>query len=98
MFFGLGMIVGPSIGGLLFEYGGFACPFFVTGVASFIATLFAFMFLPKSEFSIPKSSLDSDLSYLYRTHTEEREKSIFTFFNNQIGCLCQHPDRFYKLH
>ena len=47
MLFGVGMIVGPSIGGVLFEYGGFCCPFFVVGVTIFAATLFAFVVLPK---------------------------------------------------
>lgn len=47
MFFGVGMIVGPSLGGVLYEYGGFACPFSVMGVATLAACLFATICLPK---------------------------------------------------
>ena len=47
MMFGVGMIIGPSIGGVLFEYGGFSCPFFVVGVTVYAATVFAFFCLPK---------------------------------------------------
>ena len=48
MFFGVGMIAGPSVGGVLFEHGGFCCPFFVMGLATLIATVFVCFALPKS--------------------------------------------------
>ena len=47
MFFGVGMIAGPSVGGVLYEYGGFCCPFFVVAAATFAATLFVCIWLPK---------------------------------------------------
>lgn len=43
--FGVGMIVGPSVGGVLFEAGGFAVPFFVTGAICFVCSIFSFFAL-----------------------------------------------------
>lgn len=48
VFFGVGMIVGPSVGGVLFEHGGFSLPFFVTGGEFFLVCIFA-IFAMKSE-------------------------------------------------
>lgn len=45
MFFGLGFTLGPSIGGLIYELGGFSAPFFVTSMLTLIAALFAFFSL-----------------------------------------------------
>ena len=47
-FFGLGMILGPFIGGLLYEIGGFILPFVILGGALVAATLFVVVVLPRS--------------------------------------------------
>ena len=52
VFFGVGMIVGPSVGGVLFEHGGFSLPFFVTGGEFFLVVVFA-IFAMKNETEAP---------------------------------------------
>lgn len=37
--FGIGMIAGPSLGGLLYSWDGFYLPFLVVGIASIISSL-----------------------------------------------------------
>jgi MFS family permease len=46
-FFGLGMILGPFIGGLLYEIGGFILPFVIMGGMLIAATLFVVIVLPR---------------------------------------------------
>merc|ERR1712088_578934 len=47
-FFGLGMILGPFIGGVLYEIGGFILPFVILGGDLIAATLFVVVVLPRS--------------------------------------------------
>lgn len=47
-FFGLGLIVGPTLGGALYELGGYSLPFAVLGFALFCAALMSCLVLPKS--------------------------------------------------
>ena len=47
-FFGLGMILGPFIGGLLYEIGGFILPFVTLGGVLVAATLFVVIVLPRA--------------------------------------------------
>ena len=55
-FFGLGMILGPFIGGLLYEIGGFILPFVILGGCLIAATLFVVVVLPRSRDTTPESS------------------------------------------
>lgn len=48
-FFGLGLIVGPTVGGALFQIGGFATPFVVLGSALFLAAVMTAFVLPVHE-------------------------------------------------
>lgn len=48
-FFGLGLIVGPTVGGALFELGGFTLPFVVMGVLLLIAASLVCLLLPKRD-------------------------------------------------
>ncbi|XP_046667890.1 MFS-type transporter SLC18B1-like [Homalodisca vitripennis] len=45
-FFGLGLIVGPTVGGALYELGGYQLPFMVLGTGLFLAALMTFLVLP----------------------------------------------------
>lgn len=47
--FGLGVILGPSIGGLLYEEGGFVLPFVSMGSAAVLLAIIAGMFFPDIE-------------------------------------------------
>jgi len=49
VFYGLGYIVGPTLGGLLFSIGGYSLPFFVMGSAMLVADFFVFLVLPSLE-------------------------------------------------
>ncbi|XP_014274084.1 MFS-type transporter SLC18B1 isoform X2 [Halyomorpha halys] len=46
VFYGLGYIVGPTLGGLIFSVGGYKLPFLVMGSTMFIAVLFVYIILP----------------------------------------------------
>ena len=56
-FFGLGMILGPFIGGLLYEIGGFILPFVIMGGMLIAATLFVVIMLPRSR-DVPQENQD----------------------------------------
>ena len=47
-FFGIGMIMGPTVGGALYEAGGFTLPFVTLGGVLVAATLFTTIILPHS--------------------------------------------------
>lgn len=46
-FFGLGLIVGPMVGGALYSVGGYFLPFVVLGSVLFITALLTILILPK---------------------------------------------------
>ncbi|KAI4465882.1 major facilitator superfamily [Holotrichia oblita] len=48
-FFGLGLIVGPTVGGALYQIGGYTTPFAVLGTALFCAAILTGIVLPKHE-------------------------------------------------
>ncbi|CAG9814561.1 unnamed protein product [Phaedon cochleariae] len=48
-FFGLGLIVGPTVGGALFQVGGYTLPFAVMGSALFMSAILTALVLPKHE-------------------------------------------------
>lgn len=45
-FFGLGLIVGPTVGGALYEIGGYTTPFVVLGTALFLSAIMTWFVLP----------------------------------------------------
>ncbi len=45
-FFGIGLIVGPTRGGYLFQVGGYILPFAVFGAARIVASLLTYRLLP----------------------------------------------------
>ena len=47
-FFGIGMIVGPTVGGALYEAGGFTLPFAALGSVLVCAAGFCYFILPNS--------------------------------------------------
>jgi len=47
LFFGIGMIVGPMIGGALYQVGGFTLPFDIMGSILVLASVFIFFVLPE---------------------------------------------------
>ena len=51
-FFGIGMIVGPTVGGALYEAGGFTLPFALLGAILVCASGFCFFVLPSSVDSV----------------------------------------------
>lgn len=48
-FFGLGLIVGPTVGGALYQVGGYTLPFAVMGTALFMSAILTAIVLPKHE-------------------------------------------------
>ncbi|XP_026485114.2 MFS-type transporter SLC18B1-like isoform X1 [Vanessa tameamea] len=47
-FFGLGLIVGPMLGGALYSWGGYSLPFAVLGFALFCTAILCYVTLPKT--------------------------------------------------
>ncbi|XP_076270313.1 MFS-type transporter SLC18B1-like isoform X2 [Rhynchophorus ferrugineus] len=58
-FFGLGLIVGPTVGGALYQVGGYTLPFAVMGSALFASAVLAAFILPKQEDKRDKESSPS---------------------------------------
>ena len=49
MSFGVGTMLGPTVGGVLFDLGGFFLPFAVTGILSVLVSLASFWFLKETQ-------------------------------------------------
>ncbi|OXA37015.1 MFS-type transporter SLC18B1 isoform X2 [Folsomia candida] len=47
-FYGLGLIIGPTVGGALFQLGGYIVPFIVTGVSLLLIGIMASFVMPKT--------------------------------------------------
>ncbi|XP_046392881.1 MFS-type transporter SLC18B1-like [Ischnura elegans] len=60
VFYGVGYIVGPTIGGLAFSLGGFKFPFIFTGSFLVIITVAVYFILPSPESSVETSSNGND--------------------------------------
>jgi len=58
LFFGIGEIVGPFIGGALYEVGGFTLPFAVMGSTLFFSSIFIYFVLP--DIANPSTGVSSD--------------------------------------
>jgi len=56
LFFGIGEIVGPVIGGALYEVGGFTLPFAVMGSLLFLSSIFIYFVLPDTPEPPPSES------------------------------------------
>ncbi|XP_019866996.1 MFS-type transporter SLC18B1 [Aethina tumida] len=63
-FFGLGLIVGPTVGGALFQLGGYTLPFAVMGSALFMSAILTALVLPKHEDGTDKEKGPSMLKVL----------------------------------
>ncbi|XP_050309517.1 MFS-type transporter SLC18B1-like [Anthonomus grandis grandis] len=63
-FFGLGLIVGPTVGGALFQAGGYTLPFAVMGSALFASAILTALVLPKHEYGTDKEKGPSVLKVL----------------------------------
>ncbi|XP_022253328.1 MFS-type transporter SLC18B1-like isoform X2 [Limulus polyphemus] len=57
-FFGIGLIVGPTLGGGLYQVGGFSLPFAVLGSLLLLGIAQVFFFLPQTEWSKEEKSGD----------------------------------------
>jgi len=58
LFFGIGEIVGPVVGGALYEIGGFVLPFAVMGSILFLSSIFIYFILPDTPQPPPTSNSD----------------------------------------
>jgi len=56
LFFGIGEIVGPVVGGALYEVGGFTLPFAVMGSILFLSSIFIFFVLPETPTHVSATS------------------------------------------
>jgi len=56
LFFGIGEIVGPVVGGALYEVGGFTLPFAVMGSILFLSSIFIYFVLPDT----PRPVIETD--------------------------------------
>jgi len=54
---GLGMIVGPLLGGWLYSIGGFGLPFYVVGGMMLLGAIMNFFLVPKVTYQFPSSVL-----------------------------------------
>ncbi|KAI5716047.1 hypothetical protein M8J77_026534 [Diaphorina citri] len=66
VFYGLGYIVGPTIGGFLFSIGGFTLPFFVIGIATLIIAVVVSLFIPAVESNNDRSEGQTKITQVLR--------------------------------
>ncbi len=65
-FFGLGLIVGPTLGGYFFQLGGYMLPFTVLGVLLITAAFFTYALLPAAEHcELPQSGNNAIYIFFY---------------------------------
>lgn len=55
-FFGLGLIVGPMVGGFLYSLGGYYLPFVTLGLLLFLTAIITMCILPKHDGSVQQES------------------------------------------
>lgn len=75
-FFGFGLIVGPTVGGALFQLGGYTLPFAVMGSALFASAVLTAFVLPKYE-----EGVDRD------TPSKLKFSSFHSSFHNYDLCI-----------
>ncbi|XP_023017109.1 MFS-type transporter SLC18B1 [Leptinotarsa decemlineata] len=63
-FFGLGLIVGPTVGGALYQVGGYTLPFAVMGSALFMSAILTAIVLPTHEDEEDREAIPSMLNAL----------------------------------
>ena len=56
VFFGAGLAIGPTVGGALYELGGFVCPFVTIGALLVLSALVTGILLPETETTTPVQS------------------------------------------
>ncbi|XP_063708219.1 MFS-type transporter SLC18B1-like isoform X2 [Culicoides brevitarsis] len=64
--FGLGLIVGPMLGGALYSVGGYFLPFVVLGLSLFITALLTLCILPHHKFSEEEQERTASLFYVLK--------------------------------
>nr|ACO10895.1 MFS-type transporter C6orf192 [Caligus rogercresseyi] len=83
--FGIGLMIGPLIGGLLYELGGFYLPFVISGSILFLCSLISSRLLSLRPMSQSSQNKESSQDYKESSFTELlRIPSIF--FSNLILC------------
>ncbi|KAJ8956809.1 hypothetical protein NQ318_014223 [Aromia moschata] len=63
-FFGLGLIIGPTVGGALYQVGGYTLPFAVMGSCLFMSAVLTAFVLPKHEVGVDRKAGPSVLTVL----------------------------------
>ncbi|KAF8791572.1 MFS-type transporter SLC18B1-like isoform X1 [Argiope bruennichi] len=79
-FLGVGLITGPTLGGALYDLGGYGLPFWTVGTVVVIDAIVIFFFLPDVENpNIPEKG--SILKFWFHPRTMLYSLSVFTSFN-----------------
>lgn len=78
-FFGLGMVLGPFFGGLLYENGGFTLPFVTLGALLALTSIFMWFVLPNVE--------DTEISE-DKKHTMKKVLKIMAILVSIFGVVC----------
>ena len=55
--FGVGTMFGPTVGGILFDYGGFQLPLLATGLLMVVVAILSSLFLEESRMEIESGAL-----------------------------------------
>ncbi|KAJ8673672.1 hypothetical protein QAD02_004934 [Eretmocerus hayati] len=87
IFFGLGLIVGPTIGGLLYEVGGYPMPFVVLGLILYIACLMTIFVLPAHQSADKSIKSEGKLKKILRVKGVMMSAASITVTSISIGFL-----------
>jgi len=87
--FGFAEILGPSIGGIMYEYGGFLLPFEFSGALCLVVGLFTILRLPKmtdSKLELHEESKDPSVTY---TSLLRSPGVLLALLGTVFGAVCQ---------
>ena len=73
MFFGIGYMMGPALGALLYEVGGFILPFVVVGGIGLVVATALLVFIPNVKSRDGGSEMQVKVDKLEKLTKEERE-------------------------
>ena len=73
MFFGIGYMMGPALGALLYEVGGFILPFVVVGGIGLVVATALLVFIPNVKSKDGGSEMQVKVDKLEKLTKEERE-------------------------
>ena len=75
--YSIGYCIGPAIGGLFYDIGGFYLPFLVIGIMTITFSIFTLVALPKQDYEISATAGRSKISTTLRIMAKVRQSTFY---------------------